>query len=112
MYMDCHHMLWQKRHWKQGYARLLREHEFFKVMVPQQTLHRLIHSKIHDVPTPNGKDCKRAYYLLVFELREGRLSMDMRPSQRLDFLIGVWQNCPATCAILKWQQGILRKFGL
>ena len=64
-------MLWQKRHWKQGYAKLLREHEFFKVMVPQQTLHRLIHSKVEAVPMPDGVSAKMAYDELAKLFVEG-----------------------------------------
>ena len=33
--------------------------------IPQATLHREIHAKIHDVPTPNGAECRMAYNEIV-----------------------------------------------
>lgn len=108
---DTHHICFQGRHWEQGYAKLLREHWYMKVEIPQMTLHRLIHSKIHDVPCPEGKDCKRAYLKLEEMDRNGLLDRYAYVEERIQFLIDCWgDTCPATVAILKWQQDIVRKF--
>lgn len=107
---DCHHLLFQGRHWNQGWAKRLREHQYFKVMIPQMTLHREIHSKIHDVPVPNGADCRRAYEAVEKGLREGLLDYRDNIGARLDLLISLWSNCPATCAVLEWQKQVIAKF--
>ena len=109
---DLHHLLYQRRHWKQGYAKRLRDNEYFKVYIPMATLHRQIHSKIHDIPTPNGKDCRRAYNRLTAGLHTGKLDPKHDTiEKRLDFLIEVWEEtCPATVAILKWQREVIHKF--
>lgn len=108
---DTHHICYQARHWKNGYAKLLREHWYMKVEIPQMTLHRLIHSKIHDIPCPEGKDCKRAYLELIRREEEGLLSEYDRVEDRIDFLIEMWkETCPATTAILQWQRDIVAKF--
>ena len=109
---NTHHLLYQGRHWKQGYAKLLRESPYFKVLIPRDTLHRAIHSKAHDLPTPNGVDCKRAYQLMVEGIASGRLDPEHDTAERrLDFLIEVWEDdCPATVAMLRWQRDIIHKF--
>lgn len=109
---DYHHILYQKQHWKQGYAKLLREHPYMGKYVPQYTLHGEIHAKIHDVPTPNGKECRKAYIELVRREREGLIDLRYDTlEQRIEFLIEMWEKkCPATVAILKWQRDIVAKF--
>lgn len=108
---DTHHICYQARHWKNGYAKLLREHWYMKVEIPQMTLHRLIHSKIHDIPCPEGKDCKRAYLELIRREEEGLLSEYDSVEDRIDFLIEIWkETCPATTAILQWQRDVVAKF--
>lgn len=109
---DTHHLLYQGRHWKQGYAKLLRESKYFKVETPKDTLHREIHSKIHDIPTPNGSECKLAYQLMVEGIASGRLDPEHDTAEkRLEFLISVWKDkCPATVAMLGWQRDIIAKF--
>lgn len=109
---DYHHFLYQSRYWKQGYARKLRQHPYLGAYLPQFTLHSEIHAKIHDIPTPKGEECRRAYNELIRLEKEGLI--DVRhdtAEQRLDFLIQIWQrSCPATVAILQWQRDIIRKF--
>lgn len=109
---DYHHILYQRKHWQQGYAKLLREHPYMGKYIPTATLHRAIHSKIHDVPTPNSKDCKRAYHELLNREAGGLIDIQYDTlEQRIDFLIEMWQRtCPATVAILKWQKEIVHKF--
>ena len=109
---NTHHLLYQGRHWKQGYAKLLRESPYFKVLIPRDTLHRAIHGKAHDIPTPNGTECKLAYQLMVEGIASGRLDPEHDTAEkRLEFLISVWQDkCPATVAMLSWQRDIIHKF--
>lgn len=75
------------------------------------TLHRSIHSKLHDVPVPNGKDCRRAYEELIKREQHGLISTTDTPVQKLDFLIEMFADkCPATTAILQWQKQIIQKY--
>ena len=60
---------------------------------------------------PNGKDCKRAYEELVRREKEGLISPNDSPIQKLDFLIEMFaETCPATTAMLVWQKQIITKF--
>lgn len=110
--LDFHHLLFQGRHWKQGYAKLLREHPYMGKKIPQATLHREIHAKIHDIPTPNGAECKAAYLKLIELEEQGLIDIVNDPiEKRLDFLIDLWADkCPSTVAILAWQREIVAKF--
>ena len=110
---DRHHILFQGRHWQNGYAKALREHTYMTKYIPRNSLHREIHSKIHDVPCPNGRECKKAFEELCRREREGLIDLEYDTlEQRIDFLIEMWQedNCEATIAILKWQKQIVSKF--
>lgn len=109
---DFHHLLFQGRHWQQGYAKLLRQHPYMGKYIPQATLHREIHSKIHDVPTPNGSECRMAYNEICRLEKLGEIDIvNDSVEKRLDLLISLWADkCPATVAILKWQRDIVAKF--
>lgn len=80
--------------------------------IPQMTLHREIHSKIHDVPTPNGKECKIAYDTVRRLEKEGLINVkDDSLEQRIDLLLKLWDEaCPTTCAVLRWQKEVISKF--
>lgn len=109
---DYHHILFQRKHWQTGYAKALRNHPYLGKYIPTGTLHREIHSKIHDVPTPNGVDCRRAYNRLIEWERQGIIDVKYDTlEERIQFLIDVWEDtCHATVAILKWQQEVVKKF--
>lgn len=110
---DWHHILFQRKHWQQGYAKALREHPYMGKYIPQATLHRAIHGKIHDIPTPNGRECKKAYLELCRREQEGLIDIKYDSlEQRIDFLLEVWSddNCEATLAMLRWQQQVVQKF--
>lgn len=80
--------------------------------IPRDTLHRTIHSKIHDVPVPNGKECRKAFEELCRREEAGLISINDTIEQRIDFLIEMWKedNCSATIAILEWQKQVVQKF--
>ena len=80
--------------------------------IPQATLHREIHAKIHDVPTPNGAECRMAYNgnVRLDKIRAIDIVNDS-VEKRLDLLISLWDDkCPATVAVLKWQRDVVAKF--
>lgn len=109
---NFHHLLFQRKHWQQGYALRLREHPYMGFYLPQDTLHAALHSKIHDVPTPNASDCRRAFYELSLRERAGEIDYLRDPiEKRIDFLLEMWKEvCPATVAILQWQRDLIMKY--
>lgn len=108
---DYHHILFQGRHWNQGWAKVLRRHRYCGAYIPKDTLHREIHSKVHDVPTPNGKDCKQAVEAINSWLEAGWISYDDPIEKKLRIIASCFRaKCPATTAILDWQREIVLKF--
>lgn len=108
---DYHHILFQGRHWKNGWAKRLREHPYCGGYIPQMTLHREIHSKIHDVPTPNGAECRIAVEALDSWLKAGYISLDDPMERKIEMIAKCFRaKCPATTAVLDWQREVVLKF--
>lgn len=80
--------------------------------IPRDSLHRALHAKIHDIPCPEGRDCRRAFEELLRLEALGCINVENDTcEQRLDFLISMWrESCPATTAILEWQRDVIHKF--
>ena len=109
---DFHHLLYQDRHWQGYWAKRLRSHPYLGRYIPKYTLHRDIHSKIHDIPCPNEPDCRVAFNYIERAIAEGRLDPEHDTcEQRLTVLIDLWRTtCPATVAILEWEREVIAKF--
>lgn len=110
-FCDYHHILFQKRHWKCGWANTLREHPYCGAYIPQATLHRELHSKIHDIPTPNGAECRLAVEAIDSWLEAGYISLDDRLDKKIEVIASCFRaKCPATTAMLDWQKEVVSKF--
>ena len=110
---DCHHLLWQARHWDYGSAKALRNHDYFKMLIPRDTVHREIHSRIADIPMPGQELCKMALRAVNQGLKDGILNMvDDSAEQRLDFLIWLWEDKgrERTVTMLRWQKEVFAEF--
>lgn len=55
---DRHHLAYQGRHWKSGYAKLIRDS--FVRAIPI-AYHRELHDRLHDVPLPDGALLRAAW---------------------------------------------------
>lgn len=55
---DCHHICYQGRYWGSGYAKAIRN--AFVRPVPV-VWHRELHSKLNNVPTPDGALLRQAW---------------------------------------------------
>ena len=110
--LNCHHILWQARNYNSGWAKRLREHWYFKKMMPEKTLHKQIHAKINDVPNPGGYACKKAFIALENALNEDLVSDTDTAEERIDFLLSVWEyeRYPRTVVALWQQRQIISNF--
>ena len=73
--------------------------------------HRAIHAKLHDIPTPNGKDCWMAVEVLENWLETGYISYDDPLDKRIEMIAKCFRaRCPATTAMLDWQKDIVAQF--
>ena len=111
---DLHHMLWTRHMWRMGYAHAVREHWWFKIYVPQLTIHKYIHEDIPCIPVPPEKDLKHVWeQLRVLETMNPELMETMKPSKRLIWLCGTLgdsEDCSQTVAALRLEIELLEEY--
>lgn len=107
--VDAHHLLWEKRMYRTGYAKALRNHAWLKIYIPRDTLHREIHHQMKCIPVPKAGDCKRVFELLARLESKGQLDPNAGIVERLDFLIKHLQTGESVRA-LKRQRNICLDF--
>jgi hypothetical protein len=97
---DHHHLFFQGRFYKDGYARALREDPYCKILVPRY-LHKRLHENISNVPSPPDEVCRRVWRSIVRARVDGEISDCDPPIDRLNFLIRKlkWRNLDATRAL-------------
>lgn len=109
---DIHHIWFQRRHYQQGWAKVLREHWYCKILIPQATLHRELHSKIHDVPTPNGDICRSLVNDIDLLYEKGIIGENDTPLMRVTIisnLLSRYKGLSATKAVINWQLEVIWK---
>lgn len=109
-----HHLLFPKQKWEQSfYGKKLRDHRYFRRFIPENTLHRYIHdaNEATMVPLPPPRACERAYFrfLKLYDMHQVSANHDTM-EQRLQVLIDLWSEYPATVEALKAQKEIVIKF--
>lgn len=110
--LDYHHIFFQGKHYTQGYAKLLREHPYCGDYIPRDTLHRVLHSRVHDIPTPPGRECKYLCLKLNQALQDGAISQDDTLEHRLQVIIALLEGrCKPTRDMLEYQLAIVRLIG-
>lgn len=108
---DCHHLLYQRKYWDTGYAKLLRNHQYFKITIPIASLHSQIHRELFNIPRPKDEHLRRAYLVLNILLECQQISLDDPYEKRLDVLIEVWKDtAPQTAEALKIEREIIRSY--
>lgn len=110
---DLHHMLWQRNMWHYGYAHAVREHWWFKVYLPQMTIHKYVHEDIPCIPVPDQKSLKHVWeQLRVLETMNTELMENMKPSKRLMWLCGVLgEGEEKTISALRLEIEVLEEYG-
>lgn len=109
--VDYHHILFQRRSWKKGWAKKLREHPYSGAMIPQLTLHKQIHEAVKDIPVPTDENCWIAYQLIDLELKFGLIHLDDPLEEKIALFIDVWYyDEPKTVKALRQVQSVVHKF--
>lgn len=107
---DVHHLLFQRRYWKRGYAKALREMPYCKMLIPTLTLHREIHAVVSSIPVPPESECRKAFELTNKALSDGFITEEDTLEERLDWLIWLFQNCPETQVCLEIIKDLVHQF--
>lgn len=108
---NTHHLCWPKAKWNSGYAKALRNHWYFCMLIPANTLHKYIHSEINEIPVPDGHAAKIAYEQVVLLEKQGALHTEASLETRLSLLIALF-DCfvQPTADGFKKQLRIVRRF--
>lgn len=84
---DKHHLLWPRADWSKGtYACKLREHWYFQVFIPAETVHAVLHKEIMCIPVPKETEAKGLYFRVRELERQGKISKTDAISSRLNLL--------------------------
>lgn len=108
---DRHHIMWIGAQWSGYWAKQLRLYPWFIVLIPRDTLHRLIHHEMSGIPVPRESSCREAYVTVMDLEKRGALSPEASVETRIELLIALF-DCvePATATALKKELDIVKKF--
>ena len=109
--LDAHHFCWPKNEWNHGYLKAIREHWYFKAIIPKYTLHPLIHKLITGSPTPDELEAKDALEQIMLLESYSAIHNYDPIEKRLELLINLFSCCsqPTADALTK-ELDIIRKF--
>ena len=113
--INNHHILYCRKKWNTGHAKLLRCHPFMQAKIPSESLHEEIHAQVPEVPVPSLSRCKMAFEVLVDLEQRGALHRNASLMDRLDLLIFIWggyDGMDDTLEALQRQKEIAQKFYL
>lgn len=88
--VDRHHLCWTKREWRSGYLLDLRLHPYCVVLIPRDTLHHKLHTKMKHVPPPKPRSVKNALYHLDLLYQAGAINYDDPIEKRLKLLAALF----------------------
>lgn len=109
--LDRHHLLFPRKGYSNGYTHALRQHWYFVIEIPRETLHAQIHEAVASIPVPSGLGAKNAYEQVVMLESYGCLHKDDPIEKRLKLLIALFECAEQkTADALKRQLEVARKF--
>lgn len=106
---DLHHLCWPRKKWKNGFASEIRNHWYFKISIPKNTLHCGIHAIMQGIPVPDGTIAKQAYLHVMVLEHNGFLSSSDPFETRLRLLIALFHGTKTGSAFKK-QLEIVQNF--
>lgn len=109
-YCDKHHIFYQRKHYNKQLAEL-RNFSYCSVYIPKNSLHRLIHEALRDVPTPSVVNARDALAQLRALMKYGAISENDPIELRLTVLIALFDVAEErTTKALRKQLAVVRNF--
>lgn len=87
---DTHHLCYQRRKWERGSLKKLRGYWYCKISIPRDTLHRVIHRELSEIPPPSEQGAKNALWQLEMLERFSAISVYDPIEQRLELLASLF----------------------
>lgn len=91
--MDKHHLCYQRHKWGRGNLLKLREYWYCKIYLPKDTLHKMIHLNVPDIPAPKDLSAKSALEQLGYLEQFGAISEFDSIERRLELLASLFDCC-------------------
>lgn len=108
---DTHHLLYQRRNWRNEALTALRDYWYCKAEIPKNTLHRRIHGLVSDVPAPKATNARSALEQLRTLERYQVIHEEDSIERKLEVLIALFDYVEqATADALRKQLDIVHKF--
>ena len=108
---DRHHLCWTKSQWERGIFQAFRLHPYCIVVIPRDTLHRYIHSKMNRVPVPRYDSVRLALARLEYLERIEAIRCDDSIEKRLEVLASLFDySDPDTANAFRKQLKIVRGY--
>lgn len=88
--INGHHLCWQRRYWKKGAIKELREFHYCVVQIPKNTLHKYIHEKMNLIPVPKEENARFALEQLEYLYSINAIRNDDTLDKRLNLLAALF----------------------
>lgn len=85
-----HHLCWQRRYWKRGAVRELREYHYCIMQLPKDTVHRYIHERMKLIPVPKEENAEFALEQLQYLYSINAIRDDDTIEKRLNLLAALF----------------------
>ena len=117
--VDEHHILYSHHEWNDvgRWGKLLRNHPYYKKIIPIKNLHHLIHAQVKFIPPPSNSVCKSIYNATLDALDQYEIDVDYDTvERRISFFIAQLtkydddQNYNDTICALMQQSEIVARY--
>lgn len=88
--LNTHHLCFIRRNWGRKYAKAIRQFYYCQIELPKDTVHRIIHEKLYEVPAPREVVAKYAYEQLLLLQKYGALHENDPIEKRLMILAALF----------------------
>ncbi len=88
--VDEHHILYSHQEWNNlgRWGKLLRNHPYYRKIIPIKSLHRSIHAQIKLIPPPDNLICKDIYNATIEAIDRNEIDADYDTIEnRIDFFL-------------------------
>lgn len=108
---DIHHLFFWRSHWRGAVIGELRQHPYCKVLIPRETLHKMIHEAVPCVPVPSPENVRDVIFQLRNLEKYGAIGPDDSLEKRLKVLISLFEYAEdPTAEALKAQLEVAERF--
>lgn len=108
---DKHHLCYQRKKWGRGALASFRDYWYCRMYIPRDTLHKMIHLEVPNVPPPSESSARAALEQLGYLEQYGSITEFDSLERRLDLLAALFDcSDQPTADAFRAQLEVVRKF--